>query len=110
MFELKKVLPRMLPKKTKDISISILCIQEIYEYMLFDKDTTRSFERLGVGLSNVLKLCQDSLKLAKKNDLDTLLQALAFIKVRLYDVSNNAKLARQKINLIMNRIDGMITD
>ena len=67
MFELKKVLTRMLPKKTKDISISILCIQEIYEYMLFDKDTTRSFERLGVGLSNVLKLCQDSLKLAKKN-------------------------------------------
>ena len=97
MSDFKKILTNMLPKKAKDVSIGILCIQEIYEYMLFDKGR----------VANVFELCEYSVKSAKKKDFDTLMEAMEFIRIKLFDVSNNAQLARRKLDILLNKIDDM---
>jgi len=107
---LRRILTKTIPKKEKDIGLALYSLQEICDYMLFKKDQRKTKEQLGVNFSNVMRLCADSTRLARKKDLDTLLQALAFIKVRLFDIASDAKLAERKFDVMMHNIERLIPD
>jgi len=106
LYNFRNTLKETLPKKEKDINWVIACLDDICDWMVFSNDSNPDdIKRLGVELTNVIKLCSDSTKLAKKKDYDSLMQAIAYIKVRLFDVESNAKDARRKFDIINKNIE-----
>ena len=116
LLDFKKSLEDLLPDNGKNIGLLWLCLKEIFEELMFS-DRTRMPRRAlsrrrknDHNFDNVLAICNTSVKLCRKKDLDNLLSAFGYMNAQLFQIHSDVQNARRKITSIMSRISDNLPD
>lgn len=107
----KKALENLLPNNEKQVGLLWLCLKEVFEELMFADNTKLSRIALSkrnkkeTNLDNILAICNTSIQLCNKKDLDNLSTAFGHMDAKLFQIHLDVQNARRKINSIMDKIN-----
>lgn len=112
----KKSLEELIPERKKQIGLLWLCLKEILEELMYKDKTKLPRKALSkrskreLNFDNILAICNTSVDLSRKNNLEDLSTALAYMDVSLFQIHSDIQNARRKISSIRNNIGNKLSD